>query len=60
MENGASMTNSNESFEVTTPWNATSDEFIDISPASKQPPGYLDLTTIDQEHTMIKNKFHHH
>ena len=53
MENEANLTNSNESFEVTKPWNPTSDEFINIAPASKQPPGYLDLTCIDKEQSTI-------
>jgi hypothetical protein len=56
VENEANMTNSNESFEVTTPWNATSDEFIDIAPASKQPPGHLDLTNKNQEQSTITEK----
>ena len=33
------MIDSDESFDVTTPWNTNHDKSIDIVPSEKQPPG---------------------
>ena len=52
VKNKVKMIDSDESFDVTTPWNTNHDESIDIVPSEKQPPAFVNLDMMIDEFEM--------